>query len=45
MKLAEKIQYLRKEHGLTQEQLAEQCNVNRQSQSGNLILLFQKQKK
>lgn len=31
MKLSEKIQYLRKEHGLTQEQLAEQCNVSRQA--------------
>lgn len=31
MKLAEKIQYLRKEHGFTQEQLAEQCNVSRQA--------------
>lgn len=31
MRLSEKIQYLRKEHGLTQEQLAEQCNVSRQA--------------
>lgn len=31
MKLSEKIQYLRKEHSLTQEQLAEQCNVSRQA--------------
>lgn len=31
MKLSEKIQYLRKENGLTQEQLAEQCNVSRQA--------------
>ena len=31
MKLSEKIQFLRKEHGLTQEQLAEQCNVSRQA--------------
>lgn len=31
MKLSEKIQYLRKEQGLTQEQLAEQCNVSRQA--------------
>lgn len=31
MILAEKIQYLRKEHGFTQEQLAEQCNVSRQA--------------
>ncbi|WP_230397470.1 helix-turn-helix domain-containing protein [Novisyntrophococcus fermenticellae] len=31
MKLAEKIQYLRKEHCFTQEQLAEQCNVSRQA--------------
>lgn len=46
MKLSEKIQYLRKEHSLTQEQLAEQCNVaDRQLQSGNQIFLFQKQKK
>lgn len=31
MKLSEKIQYLRKENGLTQEQLAELCNVSRQA--------------
>lgn len=31
MIIAEKIQYLRKEHGFTQEQLAEQCNVSRQA--------------
>lgn len=31
MKLSEKIQYLRKENGFTQEQLAEQCNVSRQA--------------
>ena len=31
MKLSEKIQYLRKENSLTQEQLAEQCNVSRQA--------------
>lgn len=31
MKLSEKIQYLRKEKGYTQEQLAELCSVSRQS--------------
>lgn len=31
MKLSEKIQYLRKENGFTQEQLAELCNVSRQA--------------
>ena len=31
MKLSEKIQYLRKEKGFTQEQLAEICSVSRQS--------------
>lgn len=31
MKLSEKIQYLRKENNLTQEQLAELCNVSRQA--------------
>lgn len=31
MRLSEKIQYLRKENGLTQEQLAELCNVSRQA--------------
>ena len=31
MKLSEKIQYLRKENGYTQEQLAELCSVSRQS--------------
>ncbi|MGC6174904.1 helix-turn-helix domain-containing protein [Lacrimispora sp. 38-1] len=31
MKLSEKIQYLRKENGFTQEQLAEKCNVSRQA--------------
>ncbi len=31
MKLSEKIQYLRKENGFTQEKLAELCNVSRQA--------------
>jgi transcriptional regulator with XRE-family HTH domain len=34
MRLSEKIQYLRKEHGFTQEQLAEQCNVSRRDSYG-----------
>lgn len=50
MKLSEKIQYLRKEKGVTQEQLAEACKVTRQAiskweadislpETENLILL------